>query len=125
MSCKSVRSELVAFHFGLVEGEARRTIEDHLVACSACVAELIALKRAIEHGEQGPAPPRSARDRLRRAVARELAPPEPQRPWAWWERPLAFAFAGSAVLAGMIAVRALTAGPGAPPHALAALEETR
>jgi len=123
MSCNSIGSELCAYHFGVISDDVRRDVEAHLLGCSACLRAFIEVKRAIETGEDGPLPAPSARSRLRRAVARELSLADPQRPWAWWERPAAFAFAGSAVVAAMIAMRVLTSAPGAPPHALSSGHE--
>jgi anti-sigma factor RsiW len=120
MRCQKVEPELIAYHFGLVSDEARTEIEAHLLACGACLCSFLDLKRAVETGEDGPVPSRAARARLRRAVAEEVLADKPQRAWSWWERPLAFAFAGSAVLAAMITMRVLTTGPGAPPYALSA-----
>ncbi|HSQ63287.1 MAG TPA: zf-HC2 domain-containing protein [Polyangiaceae bacterium] len=115
MTCEEIELELVAYHFGLIEGEARERVEAHLASCGACLAAFLAIKRAIETGEGGPAPSKASRARLRSAVAREIAPTAPRR---WWETPVAFAVAASVVLAAGAATRAITSGPGAPPHAL-------
>jgi anti-sigma factor RsiW len=116
MSCNEIRPGLIAYHFNVAAPEERAAIEAHLPACRACIAELIALKRAIELGEDGPRPSTAARDRLRQAVAGALRGPEPRR--RWWDRPVAFAFAGSAVLAAMFAMHVLTSGPGEAPGAV-------
>lgn len=117
MKCSEVRGELTPYHFGVISDDTRRDVEVHLLGCSACVKELVELKRAIELGEPGPAPGPAARARLRKAVARELGVRAPRREWSWWERPAAFALAGSAVLVSVIAMRVVTSGPGAPPWA--------
>jgi hypothetical protein len=106
--CDDLRHELVAFHFG--ESERRADIEAHLPGCSGCVAAFLAIKRGIETGEAGPRPSDIARARLRESVARALG----VGPRRWWERPAAFAFAASAVLAAMFAMHALTAAPDRP-----------
>ena len=109
MTCDDLRHELVAFHFG--ESEHRDAIAAHLPGCSACVTAFLATKRAIETGEDvGPRPSDIARVRLREAVARTFG----LGPRRWWERPAAFAFAASAVLASMLAMHALTAKPDLP-----------
>ncbi len=113
--CDEIEPELVAYHFGLVEGQDRDGIEDHLAACASCVRAFLSIKRAIETSEDAPRPSTSARERLRRAVEREVAPVPPRR---WWERPVAFAVAASVVLAAGATTRVITSGPGAPPHAI-------
>jgi anti-sigma factor RsiW len=123
MTCDELRSELIPYHFGEVPDGTRRLLEAHLPGCPACVTELLSLKRAIEVAEDAPRPSDVARARLRAAVAAEIGAGEPGRaggvvgagPRRRWERPLAFAFAASAVLAAMVAMRSLTSGPGAPP----------
>jgi anti-sigma factor RsiW len=120
MTCTQIQPELVAYHFGVVSDDARRRVEAHLPECSDCLRSFLALKREIETGHDGPHPSEAARLRLRHAVAQELKAREPRRPWSWWERPFAFGFAGSAVVAAMIATRVLTSGPGSPPHSLQA-----
>ena len=118
MTCTQVEPELIAYHFGLVSGEARAGVEAHLLTCQACLRAFLDVKRAVETGEDSAAPSMAARARLRRAVAREIGAERPQRAWSWWERPMAFAFAASVVLLAMPATRALTGGPGAPPYAM-------
>lgn len=115
-----VERELATYHFGLMTGEERRAIEAHLLECSECLRSFFELKRGIETAEGEPAPSARSRARLRRAVAAELGV---ERPRAWWERPLALAVAAAVVLAAGPATRALTSGPGAPPHALSLAEQ--
>jgi anti-sigma factor RsiW len=111
MTCDEIRSELIPYHFGEVPAETRRLLEAHLPGCPGCVTELLSLKRAIETADEAPRPSDLARARLRAAVALAVGAAPRRR----WERPLAFAFAASAVLAAMFAMRTVTAGPGAPP----------
>jgi hypothetical protein len=143
MTCDNVEPELVAYHFGLLEGDARDAVEGHLVGCAACLRAFVTIKRAIETGASEPsagepgdsdlatatAPSAAARSRLRRAVARELNVPAsddadasasagPRASRRWWERPVAFAVAASFVLLANQATRALMSRPGAPPYAL-------
>jgi anti-sigma factor RsiW len=112
MTCDELRPELIPFHCGEVSGETRRRLEAHLPGCATCVTELLALKRAFEAAEDDePRPSDVARARLRAAVAKEIG----AAPRRWWERPVAFTFAASAVIAAVFAMRSLTSGPGAPP----------
>ncbi len=111
MTCDEIRPELIPYHFGEVSEETRRRLEAHLPGCPACVTELLSLKRGIETADQAERPSDLARARLRAAVASAIGAAPRRR----WERPFAFAFAASAVLAAMLAMRTLTAGPGAPP----------
>jgi len=111
MTCDELRSELIPYHFGEVSAEARERLEAHLPGCPACVTELLALKRAIETADLAARPSDVARARLRAAVASAVGAGPRRR----WERPLAFAFAASAVVAAVLAMQTLTAGPGAPP----------
>ena len=116
MSCEHIENELCAYHFGVIAEDARGAVEEHLLECRECLRGFLQVKRAIELDEDAPRPSAKARQRLRRAVAHEVAPEA--EPWVWWQRPLAFAFAGSALAVAMVAVQVLTSGPGAPPHGL-------
>ncbi len=111
MTCDELRSELIPYHFGEVSAEARLALEAHLPGCPACVTELLSLKRAIETADRAERPSDLARARLRAAVAEAIGAAPRRR----WERPFAFAFAASAVLAALFAMRSITAGPGEPP----------
>jgi hypothetical protein len=113
--CGSIRPHLIAFHFGIPasDGEANReAIEAHLLSCTACLRELFEVKRAIETAEDVPPPSEAIRIRLRVAVAAAVRPDAPPR--RWWHRPLALAFAGSALIASMAATEMMTAAPSAP-----------
>jgi anti-sigma factor RsiW len=116
MSCTEVQIELVAYHFGEVEPELRSEIEQHLLGCKHCLAELLALKREIETAESDAAPSRAAHDRLRQAVELHLHPP--RREWSWWERPLALLSAGAAVAAALFVLQVVSTSPGTAPHSL-------
>lgn len=105
MDCKLIRPDLVAYHFGSVEARSRDAVEAHLVECRGCLKAYLALKREIETAGASPAPSQAARERLRRAVAREVAlRPGGSMETGWWRRPLAFAFAAAASAAVMLAV---------------------
>jgi len=95
MTCDELQGDLVAYHFGEVPAAGREAVESHLVSCPTCVQRFVALKREIELAEVGPRPSVSARARLKAAALAEVA--KPLRPWAWWERPLAFGMASAAV----------------------------
>jgi anti-sigma factor RsiW len=119
MTCATIEHDLIAYHFGAAAAAARAAVEDHLVACPACVRAFVALKRAIETAEAGPRPSDAARARLRRAVAAELGTGAGVRR-AWWERPLAIAVAASLVLVAGVTTHAVATTPGGPPLAVAA-----
>lgn len=119
MSCDAIAPLLPGFHFATLSDDERRAVEEHLAGCADCVADYLAIKRAIELAEDVPAPAPEVHARLRRAVAVELGLATELRPVRPWERAVAVAFAGGAVVAAMFAMRVLTSGPGAPPHAMA------
>jgi anti-sigma factor RsiW len=119
MSCDEIGPLLPGFHFAALDAAERASVEEHLAGCPACVGEYLAVKRAIELAEDVPPPAPAVRARLRRAVAVELGLATELAPRRPWERAVAFAFAGGAVVAATLAMRVLTSGPGAPPHALA------
>lgn len=117
MSCERIEPELVGYHFGVVGDDVRHQIEVHLMTCPECLRSFLALKRDIETGEGGPLPSPAVRDRIRNSAARKLGIAE-TRPWTWWERPLAFGFAGVVTLIAISAMAAVARGPGVPPHGL-------
>jgi anti-sigma factor RsiW len=102
MSCESVQRQLLGFHFGEVEEAARQEVEAHLPECRACLASYLALKRGVETAEAVPRPSAASRQALRAAVAQELGLAAPT--WRWWERPLAFGFAGAALVLAVMTV---------------------
>lgn len=124
MSCDTIQAELVAYHFGTESDETRDAVEAHLLECSQCLRDYLALKRAIETGEGAPAPSEAARVKIRRSVALALGVEREERAWSWWERPLAVAFASAALVCAVAGTRVLTSGPGSPPHAVS-MQPTR
>jgi anti-sigma factor RsiW len=116
MQCSEIQTDLAAFHFGDVTGDRRDAIEGHLEECGACLKSFLRLKRSIETGQDELGPSAEATARLRRAMLSELRSQRTQRVWSWWERPLALAFAGSALVGAIFTTHALTSGPGAPPR---------
>jgi anti-sigma factor RsiW len=115
MSCNEIETDLVGYHFGTLDDDARRRVEEHLVSCADCVRAFVETKRAIETSEAAPAPSNAARARLRRSVARELGVGLER---TWWERPVAIALAASVVLVASATMHALTTTDGSPPYAL-------
>ena len=101
MDCRMIEASLVGFHFGTLDAEERRAVEDHLPACGACVRAVVELKRAAE-GDAGPAPSDMARLRLRKAVDKRLS----QRRRRTALRTLAAAAVLALTVGGVISLRA-------------------
>lgn len=118
MDCELIHIELVPYHFGGIDDEARTRVEAHLLACPACLKDFLALKRSIEAREARPTA--MAKARLRKAVMREIGHDDAGVSWSWWERPLAVAFAGAAMLAAIMLVHGVESTPGEAPHSLEA-----
>ncbi|MBI5517277.1 MAG: hypothetical protein HY909_26125 [Deltaproteobacteria bacterium] len=116
MNCERAKPELLGFHFGMAEAEARGALEAHLLGCPACLREYLELKRAVELPEEIEAPSELSRARLRRAVAAELR--RGAAPWTWWERPLAVGLAAASVWLAVGTVRFVSTQPGRAPHAM-------
>lgn len=114
MDCRLIEPDLVPYHFGDIEEEARLQVEQHLTECPQCLRDFIALKREMETAPARPST--AAKDRLRRAVLREVG--TRRVTWSWWERPLAAAFASAAVFAAMLTVHVIASSEGAPPHTM-------
>lgn len=119
MTCSNTTPHLVPYQFGEIPAEARDEVEAHLLSCPDCLADFLALKRQVETTELDERPSEAARLRLRSAVAQQLGIETAPRPWAWWERPLAFGFAGAALAAAAMTVGVITAGEGSAPRSLA------
>jgi anti-sigma factor RsiW len=113
MDCKLIQPDLVSYHFGMIEVDARERVEKHLLECPQCLRDYIALKREMETTEERPSP--AAKARLREAVAREVGR---RVTWSWWERPLAVAFAAVAILTAGSMVHALATSDGRPPRTI-------
>ncbi len=118
MDCRLTQSALVPFHFGEVDPEERRAVEAHLTGCPGCLTDYLGLKRDLETGAGSPAPSSEARERLRRAVAVEIGASPRRRAWGWWERPLAAAFAASALVSALFFVHVIASTPGSAPRML-------
>lgn len=104
MDCPLIRGELVAYHFGSVDEATRDAVEAHLLGCPGCLRAFLALKREIETAGASPRPSPAARERLRQAVARDLASRASAARPLWWRRPLAFGFVTAAAAAAMLLV---------------------
>jgi hypothetical protein len=118
MTCEQSRDALFGYHFATLNSDERTEVERHLLECRGCVAELIALKRAIETAEHGFPASNGAKARVRRAVAEELGLAVPARPVrARWERPVAFGFAATAVVCAVLVAHAVATGPAHLPRA--------
>jgi anti-sigma factor RsiW len=114
MDCGVIERDLVSYHFGVIEDDARRAVEAHLVGCAACLRDFLTLKREIETADARPS--RAAQARLRRAVAEQIGATRPRFAWSWWERPLALGLAGVTLVGAIFAVHLLASTPGAAPH---------
>jgi anti-sigma factor RsiW len=90
MDC--ARIDLIAYHFGTQDEHERDAAEEHLLACTRCLASYLALKRASEGREGGLSgaerPSAAVRERLRRDVERAFPQPSPWRPYGWLVRPI-------------------------------------
>jgi hypothetical protein len=123
VNCDAVVAELIGFHFGILAVEPRGQVEAHLLDCGSCLRTFIALKHDIECPASDGAPSPAARDRLRRAVVRELeAATAPRRRW---EAPLALAIGATAALVAVLVVQSVAAGPGAPPRTVTGSSSVR
>jgi anti-sigma factor RsiW len=116
VDCEVIQPELVAYHFGAIDDEARASVERHLSGCSGCVRDFLALKRAIETAPTTERPSTRAKAKLRSAVIDQLRPK--RAAWSSWQRSLAFGMAGATFWAAVFAVHLLASSPGSAPRAL-------
>ena len=124
MRCASIRSELVGFHFGVIDEAPRSEVERHLTTCPECLAEFLSLKRDVELASSSAERPRAqVKSKLRAAIAQELGllagPP------AWWQRLLAFGLAAAAVIVAMVSVEAVATSAVTAPVGVAAAQRGR
>jgi anti-sigma factor RsiW len=75
VDCARVDEELVGFQLAALEGATRAAVETHLTGCARCVSSFLALKRAMDAGEDASTPSQMARARIRKEAERQLAPP--------------------------------------------------
>src|ERR1700730_12570775 len=93
--------DLALYALAALLGEDRARVDEHLAACAACRRELEQLRgdtALLALSAAGPAPPRRARERLLKAIAKEpRAPKMAARGWSWtlipWFAAAAFALA--------------------------------
>jgi anti-sigma factor RsiW len=123
MRCEELSAELLAYHFGLVSPEEREAIEQHLLSCPACCRAFVLVKRSVEVAPSAPLPSASARQRLRGAVAEQIARKSARS--SWWERSLSVGFAALAVVVAMLTTRAIATSEPHGPHGLAAMTPSR
>lgn len=67
-------AELLSFHMGTLSGDARLRVEERLLSSQPALAEFLALKRAFEESMPVAGPSPELKERLRKDVARALAP---------------------------------------------------
>jgi len=82
MNCERVRGELAAYSAGLIRGEARGRLAEHLAACAACRAELGEYRAldALIAGERATA----GEDLVGRTMREVRVIGAPERPsWLW------------------------------------------
>ena len=72
MDCTRVDEELIGFQLAALDGATRAAVETHLTGCSRCVSAYLALKRAIDAGENAVGPSEMMRARIRKAAQRQL-----------------------------------------------------
>ena len=124
MTCASIRSELVGFHFGVIDDGPRIEVERHLTTCPACLVEFLSLKRDVELSASTEERPRAqVKSKLRAAVAQELG--LVAGPAVWWQRPLAFGLAAAAVIVAMVSVEAVATSEVTAPVGVAATQRGR
>ncbi|HEY2743177.1 MAG TPA: zf-HC2 domain-containing protein [Polyangia bacterium] len=80
MDCARVDDELVAFELAVLDGATRAAVETHLTGCARCVSTYLALKRAIDAGEEAMAPSQIARARVRAEAEKLLSAAERKKP---------------------------------------------
>jgi hypothetical protein len=73
VDCKRVDQELIAFHLAALDGATRAAVEAHLCACGRCIGAYLMLKRAVDGGEDSPAPGEATRARVFAAAREALA----------------------------------------------------
>lgn len=83
MDCARVDEELIGFQLAALDGATRAAVETHLTGCARCVSSFLALKRAMDAGEDAATPSQMARMRIRKEAERQLAPKKAVRArWA-------------------------------------------
>jgi hypothetical protein len=113
MDCAVV--DLVAYHFATLEDADREAVDEHLVACTACLRAYLRLKHQCERGVAIDRPTEQARLRLRRAVQARFRPTVGSKVHAWFARPIplyqGLAAAAIALLLASLAPRVSNPAP--------------
>ena len=117
MDCARVDGELVAFQLAALDGATRAAVEAHLTGCARCVSAYLALKRAMDAGEEAVAPSELTRSRIRKEAAFVLGAPagkSRRATWAIVATAAAAMIAAPVVYLAMRAPAAVTQPEGAP-----------
>jgi hypothetical protein len=72
VDCRRVDEELIGFHLAALDGATRAAVEAHLCACARCVGAYLMVKRAVDAGEDAPAPSELTRARVHEAARAQL-----------------------------------------------------
>lgn len=107
MDCPLIEGHLVGYHLATLDEEERTAVENHLLACGACLRTYLALKAHLDRGGRDAAgPSEQARLRLRAAVEARFRPTPSRRIARWLSRPVPL-YQGAAVVAVAIAAATL------------------
>jgi anti-sigma factor RsiW len=108
VDCARVDEELVGFQLAALDGATRAAVETHLTGCARCVSSFLALKRAMDAGEDASTPSQMARARIRKEAERQLAAPRKTVKARW-----AIAATAAAAMIAAPLVYVATRGPAA------------
>lgn len=102
MSAHEQFVEDLALHaLGVLDGEERTVLEQHLAGCTSCLRELSRLQEAagwLALSAVGPMPPGRARKRLLQSVAREPRPSRTHAKRPLWSLVIPYGLAGATAL---------------------------
>lgn len=105
MDCALIRNELVGYHFGTQDDDARERVETHLVGCTECLRVFMRLKQRLDRGGgESARPSAAARAALRRDVAQAFVKRPVTLPF--WRRPVPLyqSFAAAILVALLVRV---------------------
>jgi anti-sigma factor RsiW len=89
MDCALIQEHLIGYHFAALSEEERQSVEAHLVACSACLREYLALKAEVDRGSRpAEGPSEAVRLKLRAAVEARFRPSAAKRFRRYLSRPV-------------------------------------
>jgi anti-sigma factor RsiW len=110
MDCTLIQGTLIGYHFATLSDPERGEVEGHLVACTECLRDYLALKAHVDHaGPDAPAgavPGEAARLRLRAAVRARFRPTPARRLGRWFATPVPL-YQGVMVAAAIVLAFAL------------------